>query len=407
VPLPAGSRFAPATLARTERWTFAVGSFALAWDSITDQPQATGRVAGSYHRGVETPGWGYSADVGAWLLGAAQDRDGTMADTSSYAFGLGASGTTEVRFYVAGGDGLFFHGAGSAGVATSAVQVEVPGGADVQDHTPSLDLGIGLGVGYGRTVDVGVRMRVRRIEAVLRRARLLGRSINVDVAARLMTAWWNERSELGYRKTLAATVQILREAGVLLQDPDPSTTYQILAVLTDGQLERRPSGFDARVGVGELFLGRDDVDAEDSFDVSRQEVLLARTTFARQLGDDTEIVATGRGLYRLTGDAQAGQPKYVFADADVVFRRYFYGEAWDPRGALELGASAGSADADTDDDTAGQSSHLSARAGWVWFPGRQSRVAAGANIRLEGSERFALITISGSWSLASAAFAAW
>jgi hypothetical protein len=407
VEVPQTSRFGD-VMAQAERWTFGLGSFAVAWDSVADQPQASGRVSGGYHRGLEKPKLGYSVNVAASFLGGAQDRDGAMPDSSSYSAVGSLAGVTEARVYLDGNPrGFFVFGAGNVSLAASSVKVEVTGGDDFSEVTPSFDVGLGLGVGAGRTLDVGARLRVQRIEAVLRRARLLGRPINADVAGRLQTAWWNARGALGLRTQLAATVQILREAGVLLQDPDPTTTYQLLQVLGDSALDQRLSGWDVRVGVGEIFVGRDNVAADDDFDVSRQEALLLQVTWARQLGPDTEIVATGRGAYRLTGDAAMGQPKYLFAEADVAFRRFFYADTWDPRGALELGADAGWADLDLDADDAGQSSHLGLRGGWTWTLSRATRLSALGTLRLEGDERFLLVELRGTFALSPASYAAW
>ena len=371
VPVPEVGRFAPELLARSERWTFAAGALSLTWDSVLDQPQLSGAVALGYHRGVELPKLGYSFDGALAFAGGAQDRNGDLSDTGSYAAIVNGIGQSELRFYLGAPRGVFLHAAADLALGGSAIIVESTLGADTKEWVPALDAGLALGVGYGRTLDVGARLRVARLERLLRGARLLGRPINAEVANRLQTAWWDARGELGYRRMLVATVQILREAGVLLTEPDPTALYQILRVLEDGQLDGRLDGWDARVGIAELASGRDNIPDDDNFDVHREEALVARAAFGRQLaGALAELTGQLRAVYRLdTGSA--AYPGYWAAEADLAWRRYFYGEAWDPRGALELGVTLRAGDRNTNDDQqgdengAGRSAAL--RAGYLMY----------------------------------------
>ncbi len=416
VSVPEKGRFAPDVLAMSERWTFAVGSFALTWDTIADQPQMSGSAALAYHRGLEQPKLGYSFDGGFVFAGGAQDRDGELSDTGSLALAFAGTGQTELRFYLGAPHGFFLHAGGDLGLGGSAINVESTLGTDFKEFVPSLDAGLALGVGYGRTLDVGTRLRVARIEKVLRRARQLGRPINAEVANRLQTAWWDARADLGYRHQVVATLQILKEAGVLLSDPDATTVYQILRVLEDGQLDRRWDGWDVRMGVAELLVGRDNrgeggVFEDDNFDLHREEAAVARATFARQSpGGLSELTAGLRAAYRLD-DGSGGYPSYYAVEADVTWRRFFYGEAWDPRGALELGATLRGGDTNTNDDMegdeegAGRSASL--RVGYQMIASRAARLGAAATLRVEGDDLFLGIALSGTWSLADASYAAW
>lgn len=410
VDVPEASRFGADVIAASERFTFAVGSLALTYDSLLDQPQLSGNASARYRRGLEKPSFGYSVDAGVAFAGGAQDRDFEASDTSSFAFTLAAVGATEMRFYLGRPGGLFAHVEGGVGLEAQGVVIEtaMPGNADFDEFLPSLDLTLGLGGGWGRTVDVGSRLRLKRVEAVLRRARLLGRPIHADVAARVETAWWNLRGELGSWRRLKATIQILREAGVLLQEPDPITVYQLLRVLEDGQLDERLDGWDVRVGVGELFLGRDDVGADDGFALGRQEIAFVRARVARQLtASDAELVATGAASYKLSGDdALAPFVMDYLAAFELTWRKYFHGVAWDPRGALEFGARVGASDLDTDDDF-GPATLLGARVGYTIFPNRASRLTMSGDVSLVNDTLFVGIRLGGTFALLPATYTAW
>src|ERR1044071_3279805 len=66
--------------------------------------------------------------------------------------------------------------------------------------------------------------------------------------ARITVAWYGLRGHIGYSAELAYLVRMLREAGVLLQEPDSATTYRLLAVLSDPQADDRREGMDLRIG---------------------------------------------------------------------------------------------------------------------------------------------------------------
>lgn len=401
VTVPERSRFGRDVIAQTERWTLAVGTFAVTYDSLLEQPQASGAAATFYRRSMEKPQLGYTFEGGATLAAGGQDRDFDASDTASFALALSSRAGVETRFYLGRPGRLFAHVEGSLALGATAVTVEtaMAGSADFEEFLPSTDLGLGLGVGWGRTVDVASRLRLRRIETVLRRARLLGRPISADVAARVMTAWWQLRGELGTHARLLATLQLLREAGVLLTDPDPSTVYKLLRVLEDPQLDERLEGWDARLGIGEVIMGRD---IADDFEWDREETVFVRAAFGKQLpASDSEIVAAGRGFYRLTGD-----PDYYAISADVVYRRYFYGAAWDPRGAIQIGATLGSSDGNRDDEF-GPATLVAGHVGYALFPNRASRLLLRGDVALQGDQLFVAVRLEGTWGFLANSFAAW
>src|SRR5262249_9376127 len=110
------------------------------------------------------------------------------------------------------------------------------------------DFSLGGGIGWGRVLPVGARMKLKRIEGVLEAAGMRARPLSADAGARVMLAWYGLRGRLGYYAELLWTLRILREAGVLLQEPDAATVYKILQVIQDPQMDDRQEGMDLRVG---------------------------------------------------------------------------------------------------------------------------------------------------------------
>jgi hypothetical protein len=97
--------------------------------------------------------------------------------------------------------------------------------------------------------------------ASVARGRALGRPIDDDLAAKLQSAWWDTRRDRTAFRQLAATVAILREAGVLLGEPDAATTFGLIEVLRDPSFDHRPDGVDVSLQIGEEYLIREDAGA--------------------------------------------------------------------------------------------------------------------------------------------------
>jgi hypothetical protein len=382
---PEGPGFPADVLAAFDRWTFAIGSLALAYDSVQKRPYLAGAASARWQLGREKPGFGWSLDTGAAFAGGAQDRDRSMADTSSIAMDFQLGTHAEGRFYL-GTPGAIFAGVDAAlglGLTAAKIETNTPMNMDYEDFAPEMAVNLGVGVGYGRILDVGVTMRLRRVEAVLRRARLLGRPVNPDVARRIFSAWWALSGEIGVRHRLVATIQLLRDAGVLLSDPPPAVTYEILRVLEDGQLDLRFEGMELRAGVGETFVYHDPIPQADDLELERIETAYHRGLYGKQLaGGSNEIIGATQAVYRLSGD-----PGFWSAQAEVVWRRFFYGSAWDPRGALQLGVTLGLSDLNTEDSedpAVGPGTRLAGTLGYLWLANRASRTLLAADLSIEG-----------------------
>lgn len=400
-PIPQGPSFDDDVIAATERVTFSAGNVGVSYDTVRDASSLSGDVHASYARTVDTRAAGYRyggrADV---VLGVVDPRP----DDEKYragAFDLQVDG--EARTYL-GGTPFFGAVAGAAGVHGVFVRNDLPGGDDLNELRTGQDIHLSLAVGRGRIVDVGEGLRLRRIEKLLAQRRVLGRPITADLAAKLLRTWWALRGEQGAQRRLVATVAILRDAGVLLGEPDAATTYELLQVLVDGQLDHRLEGLDARAGFTESFLRRED-DTPAAARDGRYESVFAQVRFGRQLGDGShELRADGWLTYRVLADEDAGEPAPWAARAEVTWRRFVYGEAWDPLGALEFAGSVGASDDGFDGAPAG--SRVEARVGWRWAPARATWYRLSSWTRLESGELFVGATFEATWGLLDSGYVA-
>ncbi|MCX5744354.1 MAG: hypothetical protein NT062_17835 [Proteobacteria bacterium] len=193
-----------------------------------------------------------------------------------------------------------------------------------------LDVQLALGGGYGRVLDVGAAIRVRRIAHVLDGARALGKPIDAATARRLQLTWWALRDERSTYRALIATVEILREAGILLAEPGAGLSYELLAVLRDANLFVRPSGLDVQVTFGEGYQVR-----EDSNRTGRIEQAFFAGSYAAQVAEDlVELTGGAFGHVRLFTDDNVAAP--LAAGVFGRLRRFTYVEHGDPYGALDV-----------------------------------------------------------------------
>jgi hypothetical protein len=206
---------------------------------------------------------------------------------------------------------------------------------DYKSTTSQADLEVALGGGYGRVLDVGAAIRVRRLARTLDAARALGKPIDAATSKHLQLTWWALRGERSTYQALVATVTILREAGILLGEPDAGLSYEILNVLRDTQLFVRPEGLDLQITFGEGYLRRPAGLVAQNFENGRVEQLLASAGYGTQLDDDKlEVAGTAYAHYRLF--AAAGTPSPWGAGATAHMTRYTYGEHGDPLGMFDL-----------------------------------------------------------------------
>ena len=373
-------------LGAVDRLTFALGGARLDYDTVRKEPSLNGDVALGWERIRQRERTATFLTVDAAAVAGVTDYDGP-GESRRYMLAVG-SATGEGRFYIEGAP-VYGLAAAGLGFSVESIKINLMGtDMDFSEVYLGLDLGVAIGGGFGRLLEIGEAIRVRRLEAMLRKNRALGRPITPDLAERILATWWALRGEQGAHRRLTATVAILREAGVLLGEPDASLTYQILQILLDGQLQRRPSGLDIQLGVAESYLVRDDVlPVEDG----RIESLFANARFGRQSqSGENEIVGLATARYRILPEEDGGggvaDPTPWAALGQLIWRNYFYNTWSDPVGALEIGVEAG---ASTDGfDMSDVASRVGGSVGWLFVPNRASQLRLAGQGRFESKELF-------------------
>ncbi|HEY0481540.1 MAG TPA: HEAT repeat domain-containing protein [Kofleriaceae bacterium] len=365
-------------LAAYERVTFAGGTANLGYDTARKRVDFDADVAGQYQKRIERETMAWGMDLGAHVVAGYVNPDGP-AVTRGLQLDVTADG--EIRFY----SGRVY-GIGRAAGATQLNYISDvdPGNANntLKDTRFTADLQVALGGGYGRVLDVGAAIRVRRLARTLEAARALGRPIDPAIARRLQLTWWALRGERSTYRALVATVAILREAGILLGEPDAGLSYEILAVLRDSQLLLRPSGLDVQLAFGEGYLQRPD--QPPSNESGRVEQVLASAAYGAQLDDD-KLELSGGGYARLRLFAPDDQPSPWAVGASARLRRFTYGDHGDPLGALDVSGVLQISDDDVMNSQIGQ--RLSGQLGFTWWLNAASGIRLAASV---GEDRGAL-----------------
>jgi hypothetical protein len=384
------------TLAAYERITLAGGTASLAYDSVRKRVDFDADVAGLYQKRVEREAMAWGLDLGAHVVGGYINPEGASV---SRGLQLDLTADGEVRFYTGA-----VYGLGRAAAATQFNYV-----ADVDAGNPdntlkdtrfTADLQAALGAGYGRVLDVGAAIRVRRLGRTLDTAHALGKPIDAATARRLELTWWALRGDRSTYRALVTTVAILREAGVLLGEPEAGLSYEILNVLRDSQLFLRPSGFDAQLLVAEGYLQRPD--QPPSNEAGRVEQLLASAAYGAQLDDDQlELSGTGYGRLRLF--APDDQPSPWAAGATARVRRFAYGDHGDPLGALDLSATLQVSNDDLMTSQIGQ--RLTGQLGFTWWLNPASGFRLAANVGEDRGALFLGAELSATYGLLDGTFA--
>jgi hypothetical protein len=324
IPPPAARTLPSGTLALAERVDFALGSVSLTHDSMGGGTLLDLGLSGSYHRQMELTRFGYSFDAEVDASYGARSRTVGGTDTTSYLVAAGGGAVADGRLYLF--DALPIHEFVTVAPGLGARYEKTRDAMSSSQDLTAIDLDVGGGIGYGRMLPVGARLRLHRIEAVLEAAGLKSRPIARDAAARVQLAWYGLRNRLGYSAELAYTLRILREAGVLLQEPDSATVYRLLQILSDPQLDDRQEGMDLRVG------GYYAAEKVSGVDLTSFEGVLYSAAFAHQLGDRADLTLHLRGVFRASAD-----PKGVLVSGDAAYRLFFYSAEQDPQGVLTLG----------------------------------------------------------------------
>lgn len=396
---PSGPTWNDDVLAASEQLTFALGTASLSWDTVRKELDFDADVAAWYRRSLdkERSAWAFGGD--ARVIAGTTNPDGPETARLVVAQ-VTADG--ELRAY--GGSDLYGIAFGRTRLETTRLSTIDDAGNRNSDRWVAFDAQIALGGGYGRALDVGTRLRVARIATVLERNRALGRPIDDTIARRLQSAWWALRGELGSHRMLTATVAILRDAGVLLGEPDAGMTYELLEVLEDPSLARRMSGLDVHLAFGEGFLQRwrSPMDEDTGLGEGRLEELLLRGRFARQVGETSDLSATAYARYRLFPDDMEPAPWAIGAGAR--WRTFVYGDHFDPRGALDIGADIAAADDDLGDAT-DLGLRVGGELGWTIIVSRASSIRVAGQAILDSGEIFVGANLEAAYGLLDGNFA--
>lgn len=400
-------------IAAYDRLTFAAGTAGISYDSARSRIDFDVNASGLYQKRVDAETRAYGFDVGADVVAGVVNPEGRGVTRGLV---LNLHGAGEARFY-----SNQIYGIGKAAIGTGFQQFSYRDAMDPTDdivggdaRTFTADFQIALGAGYGRIIDVGSAIRVQRLARALDDARALGKPIDAATAKRLQLTWWALRGERSSFRALVATVAILREAGILLGEPNAAVTYQILTVLRDTQLYIRPSGFDVQLLFGEGYLYRPDSNDDGTCDLGssrcgRIEQLLVNAGYAKQLDDD-KLEVSGAAYARYQLFAGDGNPAPWAVGASAGMRRFFYGEYGDPFGTLDVrGRLAVSSDANPADPCNGfgcdTSLRIEGELGFTYWINQASGLRLSAHVAEDAGEIFFGARLEATYGLLDGVFA--
>jgi hypothetical protein len=396
--MPALPELPDDTLAAYDRVTFAGGTASAAYDTSRKRLDAAADLSGLWQHRLERDAMAWGADAGAHVVTGLINPDGRAQTRGAQ---LDANADGEARFYSGQVYGI--------GRAAASLQIDYISDVDAMNanndykQTTSLaDLQVALGGGFGRLLDVGAAIRVRRLARTLDAARALGKPIDAATSKKLQLTWWALRGDRSTYRSLVATVAILREAGILLGEPDAGLAYEILNVLRDTQLFVRPSGFDINLTFGEGYLRRPEGLVAQNFENGRVEQLLVNAGYGAQLDDDKlEIGGTAYARYRLF--AADGTPAPYGAGATAHMTRYTYGEHGDPLGMFDL---TGIVEISSDDQmNTDKGLHLEGQLGFTMLFNQASGLRLAGSIAEDGGTIFFGANLQATYGLIDAVFA--
>ncbi len=399
------------TIAAYERLTFVGGVASFGYDTVRKRMAFDADAGGLYAKRIEREKLAWGIDLGAHIVAGMINPKGRQQNRGAQ---VDIAGTGEVRFY---SGKLYGIGKAAAGTQINYVSYshESNPDADFKDTRTTFDLQVAIGGGYGRVIDVGAAIRVRRLSRTLDAARALGKPIDPATARRLQLTWWSLRGERSTYVALVATVAILREAGILLGEPDAGLAYEILNVLRDSQLFLRPSGLDVQLAISEGYLIRPDYPdgtPNAAGEHGRVEQLLALAGYGTQLADDKlELAGHAYARYRLfaPSEGEDAQPTPWALGATARMRRFSYGDHGDPIGMLDLGGDLMLSSDDDGNDGDEQGGDIGLRIGgqlgFTWWLNQASGVRLAASIVADGGEVFIGANLSATFGLLDATFA--
>jgi hypothetical protein len=308
------------TIARSSTLDLVVGSSRLAWDGRAQRTDVAFDLRSRVRHQLERRKLGYTID-GVADLGF--DFADPPDQESAWTLGHGLQINPEVRFYPFSRDLPQLFGQISGGAGYGLTWAKVPFAPDKRFAFAGTVTAAG-GPGYGRLLDIGPRLRLKRVERVLRKAGLLEQPIDKLVATELIATWYRLRDTLGSYHLLGHTLQLLRRAKLLAERPvDPATTYRLVRILDDPQLDHRISGVMARVGYGYArHLIKDADDRTLAF-------FYTTCDWHQQRGTTRALGATMRFFYNMWDE-----PDTFNLQLKGTYDWYLYNRAFDAVGAI-------------------------------------------------------------------------
>ena len=396
--LPALPELPDDTLAAYDRVTFAGGTASFAYDTGRKRMDAAADLAGLWQHRIERESMAWGADAGAHLVTGFINPTGRAQTRGAQ---LDVTGDGEARFYTGS---IYAVAKAAASLQIDYVSDIDPMNAnqDFKSTTTQADLDLAIGGGYGRVLDIGSRIRVRRLARTLDASRALGKPIDAATSKKLQLTWWSLRGERSGYPALVATVAILREAGILLGEPDSGLAYEILNVLRDTQLFVRPSGFDAQLAFGEGYLRRPEGLVAQNVENGRVEQLLVNAGYGTQLDDDKlELAGTAFARYRLF--AADGTPAPWAAGANAHMTRFTYGDHGDPFGMFDL---TGTVQVSSDDRmNTDKGLRIEGQLGFTMLFNQASGLRLAASLAEDGGTLFLGANLQATYGLLDAVFA--
>ncbi|HEU4611433.1 MAG TPA: hypothetical protein VFS15_05130, partial [Kofleriaceae bacterium] len=396
-----------------ERLTFVAGTAGLSYDTARSRLDFDADASGLYQKRVDTETRTLALELGASVVAGVTNPEGRGV-TRGIVLDVHEAG--EARFY----SGKLY-GVGKLAIDTAFQQFSYRDqnnpdadvvGSDARTFTA--DLQLALGGGYGRVIDVGSAIRVQRLGRTLDAARALGKPIDAATSKKLQLTWWALRGARSSYESLIATIAILREAGILLGEPNAAITYEILQVLQDTQLYLRPSGLDIQLVFGEGYLYRPDSDDDGTCDLGasrcgRVEQVIASAGYGTQLEEDKlELSGDAYARYRLfPGD---NEPAPWALGATARMRRFTYGEHGEQFGMFDVrGTVALSSDASTADPCGGfgcdKSLRIEGELGFTYLINQASGLRLAAHVAEDAGEIFFGARLEATYGLLDGLFA--
>lgn len=379
------------TVARVTQLDLVVGAGQLAWDGRTERTTAGFGLRTRYRRQLEQRKLGYS-------FNGAADLDFDLADLpgqdTTWNLGHRLQIDPEIRFYPFSRDVPLLFGQISGGFGYGLDAAQIPATPESRVSFAGT-VAIGGGPGYGRVIDIGERLRLRRVARVLGSAGLLKGELDLDVGNKLIQTWYSLRNEIGSFHRLGYTLRVLDKAG-LLKSPnlDPAVVYRLIRILDDPQLENRLSGMMFRAGYGyarSLLKDADDVTLAYAY---------ATAEYHLQRGTTRAFEADLRFFYNMWGT-----PDTFNVQGTASYAWYLYNRSFDPVGSLSLSLRGGlNNQHGAAFDSGGLAYTLLAGAGYARYFSRGSRVVAALRGGVENGGALVLLSIEGSYGFARGSF---